>query len=266
MNVNDLVVQGAEPLFFLDCYSCSKLDVDTAATFIQGVANGCRQAGCALIGGETAEMPGLYSGTDYDVVGAAIGAVAGWGRMLPALNPMREGDVLLGLKSDGLHSNGFSFVRKIVQHSGLSYGAPAPWDDTTTVGLSLLTPTRIYVQSCLAVARKGLVLGMAHITGGGLTENVPRMLPRHLAAEIDVARWQLPPVFAWLKTAAGRISAAEFARTFNVGVGMVLVVPAKHVQVAVAELEGAGETVFHIGSLVRRKQSGCLLKNTDSWP
>ncbi|KAI9793357.1 MAG: hypothetical protein M1816_000249 [Peltula sp. TS41687] len=263
MNVNDLIVQGAQPLFFLDCFSCSKLDEDKAASFVQGVARGCREAGCALIGGETAEMPGIYSGSDYDVVGTAVGAISGR-KPLPHTDAMVEGDVLLGLSSSGVHSNGFSLVRKIIERAGLSYDSPAPWDETTTVGQSLLTPTRIYVRSLLRLLDKNLVLGMAHITGGGLLDNIPRMLPKELAAEVDVGTWTLPPVFSWMKK-AGKVDPVELARTFNTGVGMVLVVPEGSVQDAVGELESAGETVYRIGRLIRRMEDGCVLKNLESW-
>jgi phosphoribosylamine--glycine ligase/phosphoribosylformylglycinamidine cyclo-ligase len=263
MNVNDLVVQGAEALFFLDCYSCSKLDVSSATSFVEGVAEGCRQAGCALIGGETAEMPGLFTGSEYDAVGAAVGAVYR-DRILPNTASMVEGDVLLGLASNGVHSNGFSLVRKILERSGLAYDAPCPWEDSTTVGLSLLTPTRIYVKPLLKVVRQGLVKGMSHITGGGLVENIPRMLPDGLAAEVDVSAWPLPAVFRWLK-AAGNVQAAELARTFNTGVGMVLVVGKEHVEMTTTELGEAGETVFEIGRLARRGQEACILNNLASW-
>lgn len=266
MNVNDLVVQGAEPLFFLDCFSCGKLDVSTAAAFVEGVAEGCRRAGCALIGGETAEMPGLYSGNVYDVVGAAVGAVRG-SRVLPRTEAMSDGDVLLGLESSGVHSNGFSLVRRVIKEQGLSYGDVAPWDDRTSIGSSLLTPTRVYVQALLDLVRKELLLGMAHITGGGLLENIPRMLPGHLAAEIDVATWPLPLVFAWLKR-AGRLEALELARTFNTGIGMVLVVQRSKAEEVVAELERAGEgRVVRLGRLVPREagQSGVVLQNLDTW-
>jgi len=263
MNVNDLVVQGAEPLFFLDCYSCGKLDVDTAAAFVKGVAEGCRQSGCALIGGETAEMPGLYTGNDYDAVGAAVGAVEK-GKILPDTESMVEGDVLLGLASNGLHSNGFSLVRKVIELNGLSFNDPAPWDERISVGLSLLTPTRIYVKPVLGAVRKGVIKGMAHITGGGLVENVPRMLPNHLAAKIDVSRWSVPPVFAWLKK-AGNISSIEFGRAFNTGLGMVLVVSKDNVKAVVAELEDAEESVFEVGMLVRRNGEGCVLEGLEAW-
>lgn len=263
MNVNDLVVQGAEALFFLDCYSCGKLDVDTAADFVKGVAEGCRQSGCALIGGETAEMPGLYAGKDYDAVGAAVGAVER-GKILPDTESMVEGDILLGLASNGIHSNGFSLVRKVVELNGLSFNDPAPWDETMSVGLSLLTPTRIYVKPLLRVIRQSHVKGMAHITGGGLIENVPRMLPGDLAAEIDVSTWSLPPVFTWLKK-AGNISSAEFGRAFNTGLGMILVVSKDKAKTVVAELEDAGERVFEIGTLTKREGEGCVLKKLEAW-
>ncbi|KAI9884752.1 MAG: hypothetical protein M1823_003462 [Watsoniomyces obsoletus] len=263
MNVNDLVVQGAEPLFFLDCYSCGKLDVNQAASFVQGVAKGCREAGCALIGGETAEMPGLYSGGDFNVVGAAVGAIRG-SKILPDTSSMTEGDVLLGLPSNGIHSNGFSLVRAIIKREGIAYDAPAPWDERSTVGQSLLTPTRIYVKPLLALVEKSLVLGMSHITGGGLTENVPRMLPQELAAEIDISTWPLPPVFAWLKK-AGMIESSEFARTFNCGIGMVLVVSKDQVDAAIAELEQQGEKVVRIGRLIKRTEAECILQRLESW-
>lgn len=268
MNVNDLVVQGAEPLFFLDCFSCSKLEPDVAAGFVQGVAQGCRQAGCALIGGETAEMPGLYAGSEFDVVGTAIGAIRG-PRVLPDTAAMAEGDVLLGLASSGIHSNGFSLVRKIIERTGFSYDDPAPWDPRTTLGLSLLTPTHIYVRSLLPLVQRNLLLGMAHITGGGLVDNIPRMLPSSLAADIDCHAWPLPPVFRWLKhaTAAGgsTIPSADFARTFNLGIGMVLVVSSGcNLDEVIASLEQQGETVFRIGSLVKRSPSSTTNATTTS--
>jgi phosphoribosylamine--glycine ligase/phosphoribosylformylglycinamidine cyclo-ligase len=182
MNVNDLVVQGAEPLMFLDYYGCSKLTQKNATAFVEGVAAGCRDANCALVGGETAEMPGMYQGDDYDAAGAAIGTMHKEYR-LPQISSMLEGDVLLGLASNGVHSNGFSLVRRIIAREELSYTDPAPWDQSTSAGLSLLTPTRIYVRSLLKVTNKKLIKGLSHITGGGLTENIPRMLPEHLAAE-----------------------------------------------------------------------------------
>ena len=269
MNVNDLVVQGAEPLFFLDCYSCGKLDVQVAASFVAGVAKGCRAAGCALIGGETAEMPGLFNlgkedGGVYDAVGAAVGAVRRGKRLLPHKEGMVVGDICLGLASNGCHSNGFSLIRKIIERAGLGFHDPAPWDPETSVGSSLLTPTRIYVKPLLEVVKKDLVKGMSHITGGGLVENIPRMLPKHLAAEINVVAWPMPDVFRWLKTIGG-LADMEFARAFNAGLGMVLVVASEHVVQTVSDLKEAGETVFEIGRLVERKDEMCILSNLGAW-
>lgn len=207
MNVNDLIVQGAEPLTFLDVFSCGKLDVDVAEQVVKGVAAGCKEAGCALVGGETAEMPGLFAteGGIYDVNGTAIGAIAKGKRILPDKEKMRVGDVLLGLSSSGCHSNGFSLVRKIVQErAALSMTDPAPWGNGESVGESLLTPTRIYVKPVLRAVQKDLIKGMAHITGGGLLENVPRMLPKHLAASLDAGTWEVPKVLRWLKEAGGK--------------------------------------------------------------
>ena len=272
MNVNDLIVQGAEPLFFLDCYTCGKLDVDIAADFVKGVAQGCIDAGCALAGGETAEMPGLFSHGDvaqadggvYDAVGAAIGAVKRGHKILPDKETMTAGDVLIGLASSGCHSNGFSLVRKIIARAGLDVHDQAPWDTGKSVGESLLTPTRIYVRPLLQVIRQDLVKGMAHITGGGLIENIPRMLPKHLAAEVDVSVWQLPPVFQWLKR-EGNIDNQEFARTFNTGIGMVLVVSSKDTNTLMERLQNAGETVWKIGKLISRQRESCPLEGLDSW-
>ncbi|OAQ90731.1 phosphoribosylformylglycinamidine cyclo-ligase [Purpureocillium lilacinum] len=262
MNVNDLIVQGATPLMFLDYYGCSKLDLASAASFVEGVADGCRQAGCALVGGETAEMPGMYQGEDYDAAGCAVGAVSPSSR-LPKQAAMGEGDVLLGLGSHGVHSNGFSLVRRIVQHAGLEYGSVAPWDASRTVGESLLTPTRIYVKSLLPVLDQ--IKGLAHITGGGLTENVPRMLPESLAAEIEFGAWEIPPVFGWLK-ANGNVAPAEMCRTFNAGVGMVIAVEASKAD-AVARALSESEKVFKIGRLVRRAggEEGCVIRQLESW-
>lgn len=264
MNVNDLVVQGAEPVMFLDYYSCSKLYPSDAAAFVSGVAVGCRQSNCALVGGETAEMPGIYHGDDYDAAGAAIGVMRKEAR-LPRLSSMAEGDVLLGLASNGVHSNGFSLVRRIVEHAGLKYTDACPWDSTaSSVGESLLTPTRIYVKPLLKALSLNLIKGLSHITGGGLTENVPRMLPKTLAAEIDVTSWKVPAVFQWLQKAGG-VEAKEMARTFNNGVGMVAVVSASEADQAMSVLEAEGEKVFKIGRLVRRDGEGCVLTGLESW-
>ncbi|OTB07183.1 hypothetical protein M426DRAFT_318209 [Hypoxylon sp. CI-4A] len=263
MNVNDLVVQGAEPVMFLDYFGCSKLNPEVAADFVESVAAGCRDAGCALVGGETAEMPGMYKEDDYDAAGAAIGVMRA-GDRLPKHDAMAEGDILLGLASSGVHSNGFSLVRRILAREKLDYASPAPWSPSSSVGDSLLTPTRIYVRSVLAALPR--LKGLAHITGGGLTENVPRMLPKNLAAEIDVGSWTLPPVFRWLKN-AGNVEANELARTFNNGVGMVAVVSPADVDAVKKGLEGSGETVYTIGKLTARtdEATGCVLKNLESW-
>lgn len=264
MNVNDLIVQGAEPVMFLDYYSCSKLHPSDAAAFVSGVAVGCRQSNCALVGGETAEMPGIYHGDDYDAAGAAIGVMRKNAR-LPRLSDMAEGDVLLGLGSNGVHSNGFSLVRRIVDHTGLQYTDACPWDEhVSSVGEALLTPTRIYVKPLLKALQSNLIKGLSHITGGGLTENVPRTLPKTLAAEIDVSSWQVPAVFRWLRKAGG-VEPREMARTFNNGLGMVAVVSAADANQAVKVLEAEGERVFRIGRLVKREGEGCVLKGLESW-
>ncbi|KAK4456038.1 phosphoribosylglycinamide synthetase [Podospora aff. communis PSN243] len=263
MNVNDLIVQGAEPVMFLDYYGCSKLSVPVAASFVEGVAKGCIQSGCALVGGETAEMPDLYTGDDYDAAGAAIGVMKAAQR-LPRKDDMIEGDALIGLASAGVHSNGFSLVRKVIETRGLEYTDEAPWEAGSTVGQSLLTPTRIYVKPLLKVLEStgGAIKGMAHITGGGLTENVPRMLPAHLAADIDVATWEAPAVFRWLRES---VAPAEMARTFNNGVGMVLAVSREGMESVVAGLEAEGETVYRIGRLTAKTGEACVLRNLDSW-
>ncbi|KAJ2348144.1 Bifunctional purine biosynthetic protein ade1, partial [Coemansia sp. RSA 2618] len=222
MQVNDIIVQGAEPLFFLDYYACGHLDVEATRDFVRGVADGCLQAGCALIGGETAEMPGLYAKGDYDVAGFAVGAVERT-EILPRVAEIGSGDVLIGLASSGIHSNGFSLVRKVVARAGLDFGSACPWAAGQSVGEALLTPTRIYVKALLPLVHSRLVKGMAHITGGGFTDNVPRVLPKSVCASIDASTWELPAVFRWLKQ-VGNISADEMARTFNCGIGMVLVV------------------------------------------
>lgn len=265
MNVNDLIVQGAEPVMFLDYYSCSKLKPADTAAFVSGVAAGCRESNCALVGGETAEMPGIYHGEDYDAAGAAIGVMRREAR-LPRLSDMTEGDVVLGLASNGVHSNGFSLVRRIVDHAGLTYADACPWDSSaSSVGVSLLTPTRIYVKPILKALGQNLIKGLSHITGGGLTENVPRTLPKTLAAEIDVSSWEHPAVFRWLKK-AGNVEAKEMARTFNNGVGMVVVVAAGDADEAVKVLEAEGEKVFRIGRLIKRDGAeGCVLKGLESW-
>ncbi|KAJ4401136.1 hypothetical protein N0V91_008158 [Didymella pomorum] len=264
MNVNDLVVQGAEPLMFLDYYACSRLDVATTAKFIEGVANGCRQSGAALVGGETAEMPGIYQEGEYDAGGAAIGAIRKGATILPDTASMREGDVLLGMSSSGVHSNGFSLVRKIVERSGLSFHDTAPWSPEQNIGTALLTPTKIYVKPLLAAVRKDLLKGMAHITGGGLSENIPRMLPKHLAAELDAEAWPLPDVFKWLKK-TGALEAREFQRTFNTGLGMVIVVAPEKAKEALEFLQSQGESVHEIGRLVARGDEEVIINNMEVW-
>jgi len=265
MNVNDLVVQGAEPLTFLDYYSSSKLDLSVAVPFVESVAQGCIEASCALVGGETAEMPGMYSGGEYDAAGCATGAIKYGQKILPDKEGMREGDVLLALGSSGLHSNGFSLVRKILESKTLAYTDPAPWNPETIIGHDLLIPTRIYVKQCLALVKEGLVKGMAHITGGGLTENIPRMLSSNLAAQVTVGTWPVPPVMKWLKK-SGNMSSAEFARTWNTGIGMVLVVAESDVVKALEVLHAAGEeTVYQIGTLVSRTGEGCVLEEESLW-
>lgn len=265
MSVNDLVVQGAEPLTFMDTYSCSKLDIDIAEQVIKGVCTGCRDAGCALTGGETAEMPGLLeSESAYDIVGSATGAIERGRSVLPNKAAMAPGDVLLGLASSGCHSNGFSLIRLIIETVGLNFSDKAPWGEGETIGESLLTPTRIYVKPLLRVIKKNLVKGVAHITGGGLIDNVPRMLPQDLAAEMNVAAWPVPKVLSWLKL-EGKIEHDEFAKTFNTGLGMVMVVSQEDVQETMEELSKAGETVYQVGNVTERHKDGCVLKNRDAW-
>ena len=264
MNVNDLVVQGAEPLTFMDYYACSKLEVSDAVKFIEGVAKGCKEAGCALVGGETAEMPGMYQGKEFDAAGAATGAVKKGRKVLPDKDSMREGDVLLGLPSNGVHSNGFSLVRKIIEKRGLAYTDPAPWASSKSVGESLLTPTRIYVKPLIKTVEKDLLLGMAHITGGGLEDNIPRMLPKQLAAEIDVRSWTIPAVLKWLKK-AGNVSSKEFARTWNTGLGMVIAVSDANAQAAIDALSSAGEQPIRIGKLVKNESEGVVLRGLEHW-
>jgi phosphoribosylformylglycinamidine cyclo-ligase len=244
MCVNDLVCQGAEPLFFLDYFATGKLDVDQAARIINGIAEGCAQSGCALVGGETAEMPGMYHGGDFDLAGFSVGAMER-GTDLP--QGVVAGDRLIGLASSGVHSNGYSLVRKIVALSGLGWDAASPFGEGT-LGEALLAPTRLYVRQALAAIRAGGVHGLAHITGGGLTENLPRVLPEGLGAEIDLAAWRLPPVFAWLNSQAG-LAQAELLKTFNCGIGLILVVDAAREAALSALLQGAGETVIPLGAV-----------------
>jgi phosphoribosylformylglycinamidine cyclo-ligase len=248
MSVNDLVVQGAEPLFFLDYFACGKLDPETTASIVASIAEGCRESGCALIGGETAEMPGLYKDGDYDLGGFAVGA-AERGTLLPR-GDIGAGDVVLGLASSGLHSNGFSLVRKIVEQSGLGYQAQAPFAPVMTLGGALLAPTRLYVKSCLrAIRETGAVKGLAHITGGGFTDNIPRVLPKHLGVTIDLAQLTVLPVFKWLAEQGG-IAELELLRTFNCGIGMIAIVKADAVEAVTDVLAANGESVTPLGEVV----------------
>ncbi len=249
MCVNDLLAQGAEPLFFLDYFATGSLSVDVASAVITGIAEGCTQAGCALVGGETAEMPGMYAPGDYDLAGFAVGA-AERDQLLP--HAVAEGDVLLGLASTGVHSNGYSLVRHIVEKSGLAWTAEAPFAHGTQLAQALLTPTRIYVKSVLAAIRTGGVNACAHITGGGLIENIPRVLPDHLAAYIQQDGWDRPPVFTWLQE-TGHVQETEMLRVFNCGIGMVLAVKADQAGAIAALLESQGERVFHLGEIRSRK-------------
>ena len=245
MCVNDLVCQGAEPLFFLDYFATGKLEVAQATRIINGIALGCSQSGCALIGGETAEMPGMYHAGDFDLAGFAVGAMER-GCDLP--QGVAAGDVILGLASNGVHSNGYSFVRKVVELSDLGWEAASPFS-AGTLGDALLTPTRLYVKPALAAIRAGGVHGLAHITGGGLAENPPRLLPEGLACEINLDAWQLPPVFRWL-AATANISQSELLKTFNCGIGMIAVVAAERAAALVDLLRTEGETVCTLGRIV----------------
>ena len=249
MCVNDLIVQGAEPLFFLDYFACGQLEISVAEAVISGIANGCKQAGCALIGGETAEMPGMYAGGDYDLAGFSVGA-AERGSILTGETVLPD-DVILGLESSGLHSNGFSLLRRVVEAAGLDYADDAPFSHGQSLGEALLVPTRIYVRSCLAAIKSGGVRALAHITGGGLSENLPRILPDDQAAALDVNSWPVPPVFDWLAQQGG-IDDTEMRRTFNCGIGMAVVVAPQSAAEIQSILEAHGETVHRIGTTVAR--------------
>lgn len=258
MCVNDLVVQGAEPLLFLDYFATGRLDVAAASTIIAGIAEGCRIAGCALAGGETAEMPDMYHGADYDLAGFAVGA-AERGRLLP--QGIAAGDVVLGLESSGLHSNGFALARRVVAASALAWQAPAPFAHASTLAEALLTPTRIYVKPLLALHRAGLLKAAAHITGGGLPGNLPRVLPADTIAVLEP--WQVPEVFRWLARSGG-IAAEEMLRVFNCGIGMALVVAAATAREATRLLAEHGETVRHLGRI--EPGSGAALVRFDTLP
>jgi phosphoribosylamine--glycine ligase/phosphoribosylformylglycinamidine cyclo-ligase len=264
MNVNDLVVQGAEPLMFLDYFATGHLDINIAEKFVEGVANGCKLAGCALVGGETSEMPGMYEEGHYDTNGTAVGAVLKR-EILPKFDEMKVGDILLGIASDGVHSNGFSLVRKIIDSTEFEYTDAAPWNPSKTIGEEVLIPTRIYVKQLLPSIKQRLILGLSHITGGGLVENVPRALPKHLAASIDLNTWEVPTIFKWLGKTGG-VPIKDILKTLNLGVGMVVIVKAENVEQVTKNLQEAGETVYKIGELVERKddEPGCVVHNTEN--
>ncbi len=248
MCVNDLVVQGAEPLFFLDYYATGKLNVDEAATVIEGIAHACRESGCALIGGETAEMPGLYAKGDFDLAGFTVGAVERHS-VLPRTRDMKPGDVIIGVASSGVHSNGYSLVRRVVEDAGAAYDAPAPFDKSRKLGEALLAPTRLYIKSGLAAIRAGGVKGLAHITGGGITENLPRALPEGLDAEIDLSCWTPPPVFGWLARQAG-IAEREMLRTFNCGLGLMAIVAPESAGHVIDAFQENGEKALRVGHVI----------------
>ena len=249
MCVNDLLAQGAEPLMFLDYYATSKLEVEVAARVVAGIAEGCRQAACALVGGETAEMPGMYGKGDYDLAGFTVGAVERDG-VLPRYDSQKPGDVLIGLASSGPHSNGYSLIRRIVERSGVAFDAPAPFEAGVTLAEALMRPTRIYVRQTLPLIKSGLISAVAHITGGGLIENPPRVIREGLVARFDWNAWTLPPVFSWLQEAGG-VDDHEMRRTFNCGVGLMLATAPKDVDAVLAALLNAGEDAFVIGELGR---------------
>jgi phosphoribosylformylglycinamidine cyclo-ligase len=253
MCVNDLIVQGAEPLFFLDYFATGKLDVETARTVVAGIADGCRQARCALIGGETAEMPGMYRGKDYDLAGFAVGAVER-GEILPRRD-IAIGDVVIGLAASGVHSNGYSLVRRLVEAEGLAWTSKAPFETGRSTAEALLEPTRIYVAPLLDAIRAtggsgpgGAVKGLSHITGGGLSENIPRVMPNGLAVHVDLARFTPPPVFGWLAK-AGRLDDAEMLRTFNCGIGMIVIADKARADTVVSALKAAGEAPVILGAV-----------------
>jgi len=262
MCVNDLIVQGATPLFFLDYFACGVLDSQVAEAVIAGAAAGCREAGAALVGGETAEMPGMYAPGDYDLAGFAVGAVER-GALLPR-SDLAAGDPIIALPSSGVHANGFSLVRRIVTQAGLSWGAPSPFSPEQTLGDVLLTPTRIYVRSVLAALPTG-IKALAHITGGGLSENLPRVLPDALGAEIYLSALKPPGVFGWLARAGG-VSHAEMLRTFNCGVGMTVIAGAGEEDRVVAALRSGGETPYIIGRLIPRAESAINYTGDIAWP
>ncbi|MGA8394440.1 MAG: phosphoribosylformylglycinamidine cyclo-ligase [Pseudolabrys sp.] len=249
MSVNDLVVQGAEPLFFLDYFACGKLEPEIGAAVVAGISIGCREAGCALIGGETAEMPGVYQGDDYDLAGFAVGAVER-DAILPR-SDIADGDIIVGLASSGIHSNGYSLARKVVEKTGLPWAAPAPFLPERSLGNAILTPTRIYVNACITAIRETkAVKGMAHITGGGFPDNIPRILPKGLGARIDLTQITVPPVFQWLAR-EGNIAQNEMLRTFNCGIGMTVVTAPGEVDAVTKTFERSGETAVVLGTVTK---------------
>lgn len=265
MCVNDLVVQGAEPLFFLDYFAASRLEIPVAKTVIDGIAQGCRQAGAALIGGETAEMPGLYANGDYDLAGFAVGA-AERGALLPRPD-VKPGDIILGLASSGPHSNGYSLIRRLMTDHGLDYTMPAPFAPDCSFGEALLKPTKIYARTILAVLRGKhgrAIKAMAHITGGGIIENVPRALPGHLCAVIDLDTMAPQPIFAWF-AGIGRIEEREMLRTFNCGIGMAVVVGEDHADPIAREFAAAGSQVRRLGAIEKRKDAGIVMRGSLKW-
>ena len=262
MCVNDLIVQGAEPLFFLDYYASGKLDLDVATAVVASIAEGCKLAGCALIGGETAEMPGMYSDGDYDLAGFCVGAVER-GEQLTG-DKVAAGDVLLGLASSGVHSNGYSLVRRLAQDKGWKLQRPALFDADRLLIDHLIEPTRIYVKSLLPVVRSGRIHALAHITGGGLLENIPRVLPKGLHAHVDADSWQQPGLMAFLQ-AQGNIEPEEMARTFNCGVGMVLAVSADEADGVARDLTAAGETVFAVGRIDEGARGCTVSGSAEAW-
>jgi len=265
MCVNDLIVQGAEPLFFLDYFATGHLSVDAGRAIVEGIAEGCRQSNAALIGGETAEMPGMYKDGDYDLAGFCVGAVER-DNILTG-EGVKEGDILIGLGSSGVHSNGFSLVRRLVEDSELGYNDPCPFDETKTFGTALLEPTKIYVKSTLNALKAGHIKAISHITGGGFVENIPRILPDGVSAHVDANSWQMPAVFNWLRK-AGNITAQEMAKTFNCGIGLVVIVAAEGAEETLKIFQDNGEDASIIGTVKSKagNEPATLVKGTKgSW-
>ena len=260
MCVNDLVVLGAEPLFFLDYFATGGLEPTVAAEVIKGISHGCEIAGCALIGGETAEMPGLYAKGEFDLAGFSVGAMERGTGLPDPEQSVKAGDAIIGLASNGVHSNGYSLVRKIIERSGLSLDDMAPFAPSDSLGTALLAPTRIYVSACLDAVKSGDVRAFAHITGGGLLENIPRVLPDGLGVALDGSKWTAHPVFAWLQDEGG-VNDMEMSRTFNCGIGMIAIVPADRVDAALATFTASGETATHIGQVIAAPDSSVQIDN-----